>query len=91
MNYADLSNVRRIRWYRSADRDLPLDEWEMVADLPFLASDWADNTPNETGITHYYFARYVFKDGQLSGASDIKVAPPYDPKDAVMKQNPKLN
>ncbi len=60
-----MRNVRRVRWYRSADRDLPLEVWEMVADLPIFASNFHDNTPNETKKTHYYTCRYVFADGCL--------------------------
>ncbi|MEQ1646618.1 MAG: hypothetical protein ABL959_24400 [Pyrinomonadaceae bacterium] len=80
IDYNDMRNVRRVRWYRSADRDLPLEVWEMVADLPIFASNFHDNTPNETRKTHYYTCRYVFADGCLSGFSAIKAAPPFTKK-----------
>lgn len=87
----DISNVRRIRYYRSDDRDLPIEEWEMVADVPLFANSFSDNKPNETGRTYYYCARYVFDDGTEGTPSAITECAPYDPKDAVMKQQRDLN
>ena len=92
MDYTDISNVRRIRWYRSANPELPMEEWEMVADLPFFASNFKDDAPQKTGITHYYSARYVYKDGKLSGFSDPKECPPItSPEQVQLKQRADLN
>lgn len=92
IDYNNMSSVRRVRYYRSPDRDRPLDEWELVADKPLMAPDFKDNTPNETNTTHYYYCKYVFVDGKLSGASDIMECPPIkDPSQVQLKQNRDLN
>ncbi len=32
IDYGSMSRVRRVKYYRSPDRDRPLDEWELVPD-----------------------------------------------------------
>lgn len=92
IDYGNMSTVRRVRYYRSPDRDRPLDEWELVADKPILAPKFNDDLTHKTGKSHFYYCRYVFVDGELSGASDIvETKPITDPSQIKLKQNRDLN
>ena len=79
MGNKTVSDVRRIRYYRSEDLNQPLEDWDLVADRPLFEDTYSDNRPNETGKTHYYCARYVFANGALGTPSKIKECHPSDP------------
>lgn len=74
MNYNDMKNVKRTRIYRSMFPELPIEKWELVADMAGTGHRFNDDLANRPKVPHYYRAQYLFKDGKLSSLSDATVA-----------------